>query len=110
MPSQSVCTMTLKVLRDTIASRDDLPQEKRTELCSAITRLGKIAVVTLSDSLHPMCRFQQVAHATEEAGIGRIRPTLERNATVRILLAGLRTALNGCSGVEARRSVAFWSP
>jgi hypothetical protein len=47
MPSQSVCTMTLKVLRDPIVSRDDLPQEQRTELCSAITRLGKIAAVSL---------------------------------------------------------------
>jgi site-specific recombinase XerD len=50
MPSQSDYTMTLKVLRDTTAGRDDLPQEKRTEFCSAITRLGEIAGVTLSDT------------------------------------------------------------
>jgi site-specific recombinase XerC len=50
MPSQSVCTMTLKVLRDTVRDRDDLPPQERAELCSAIKRLGKIAAVTLSDT------------------------------------------------------------
>jgi hypothetical protein len=40
--------MTLQVVRDLIGSRDDLPDGA--ELCSAITRLGKIANLTLSNT------------------------------------------------------------
>ena len=50
MPSQSACTMTLKVLHDIIVDRDDLLPQERAELGSAITRLGKIANLTLSDT------------------------------------------------------------
>jgi site-specific recombinase XerD len=48
MPSQSDFTMTLQVVHDLIASRDDLPD--RAELRSGITRLGKIANLTLSNT------------------------------------------------------------
>lgn len=50
MPSQSVCTMTLKVLRDIVGDRDDVPPQVRAELRSAITRLGEVANLTLSDT------------------------------------------------------------
>jgi hypothetical protein len=38
-----------------------------------VSEIVSLKLMFFVRSLHAMCRFQQVAHATEEAGIGRIR-------------------------------------